>query len=202
MKILMTGFDAFGGETINPALEAVQAVRAPAGVELIRLEVPTVFGKSVQVVTRTMEKEAPDVVLCIGQAGGRDAITPERVAINVMDCIAPDNIGQNPVDEPICPEGENALFATVPIKKMVTAIRQAGVNAKVSNTAGTFVCNQLLYGVLDWCARRSPATRAGFVHVPYLPNQVTGKPGMPSMPLADIVTGLEAVLVCLASEEN
>ena len=200
MKILMTGFDAFGGETINPALKAVQQVRAPEGVELVKLEVPTVFGKSVQVVTAAIAAEKPDVVLCIGQAGGRDAITPERVAINVMDCTAPDNIGQNPVDEPILPGGENALFATVPIKKMVAAVRQAGVPAKVSNTAGTFVCNQLLYGVLYYCAGHCPATRAGFVHVPFLPQQTIGRPGMPSMPLEDIVTGLETILASLTED--
>ena len=198
MKILMTAFDAFGGETINPALEAVQRVIPPMGVELVRIEVPTIFGKSVQVVADAIAREHPDVVLCIGQAGGRAQITPERVAINVMDATIADNIGVMPVDEPVVPGGENALFATVPIKQMVKAIQLEGIPAKLSNTAGTFVCNQLLYGVLYLCKARYPHTRAGFIHVPFLPQQVAGKGNLPSMPLEDMVRALEAVLACLA----
>ena len=198
MKILMTAFDAFGGETINPALEAVQRLTPPAGVELIRVEVPTVFGKSVQVAAEAIAREHPDVVLCIGQAGGRAQITPERVAINVMDATIADNAGVMPVDAPVVPGGENALFATVPVKRLVQTIQLEGIPAKLSNTAGTFVCNQLLYGVLHLCKEQYPHIQAGFIHVPFLPQQTVGKGDLPSMPLEDMVRALEAVLACLA----
>ncbi len=199
-KILITGFDPFGGETVNPALEAVKRVRPPEGVELIRLEVPTVFGASARVLAKAAEREKPDAILCVGQAGGRDAVTPERVAINLMDASIPDNEGRRPVDEPVVPGGENALFSTLPVKKMVSAIQQQGLPARISNTAGTFVCNQLLYSALHLCKEKLPNTRAGFVHVPYLPQQAAKKPGMPSLTLDQIVLALEAALRCIAEE--
>lgn len=198
MKILLTAFDAFGGESINPALKAVSLVKAPEGVELSKLEVPTVFGKSVDVVAAAMEREHPDAVVCIGQAGGRKAVTPERVAINLMDAGIADNEGVIPVDLPIVPGGENALFSTLPIKAMVAAIQAAGVPAQLSNSAGTFVCNQLLYGVLNLCKQKFPSTIAGFIHVPFLPEQTVSRPEMPSLPLASMVTALEAALACIA----
>ena len=139
MKILLTGFDPFGGESINPALEAVKLVKAPAGAELIRLEVPTVFGRSVATVLEAVRLHRPDAVVCVGQAAGRGEITPERVAINIADASIPDNEGNQPCDAPIVPEGENACFSTLPVKAMVEAIRAAGLPASVSNTAGTFV---------------------------------------------------------------
>ncbi len=198
MKILLTAFDAFGGESINPALKAVSLVKAPEGVELSKLEVPTVFGKSVDVVAAAMEREQPDAVICIGQAGGRKAVTPERVAINLMDAGIADNEGFIPVDLPIVPGGENALFSTLPIKAMVFAIQAAGVPAQLSNSAGTFVCNQLLYGVLNLCKEKFPNTIAGFIHVPFLPEQTVSRTEMPSLSLASMVTALEAALACIA----
>ena len=198
MKILLTGFDPFNGETTNPALEAVKRVRTPSGVQLIRLEVPTVFGLSLDTVARAMEAHRPDVVLCIGQAGGRSTITPERVAINLMDATIADNRGFIPEDQPIFPGDENALFSTLPVKDMVKAIRQADLPASLSCSAGTFVCNQLLYGVLRLCRDQYPETRAGFIHVPFLPEQTAGKPELPSLPLDRIVKGLEAVLELLS----
>lgn len=197
-KILITGFDPFGGETINPALEAVHLVQPPEGVELVRLEVPTVFGTSAMVLAQAAEREKPDVILCVGQAGGRDSVTPERVAINLMDASIPDNAGCQPVDEPVVPGAENALFSTLPVKAMVQAVRDAGIPAKISNTAGTFVCNQLLYSALYLCQKRMPKTRAGFVHLPYLPSQVSQKPGMPSLALEEMIRALEAILACIA----
>lgn len=194
MKILVTAFDPFGGETINPACEAVMKLHAPAGAELVRLEVPTIFGRSIQILEKAMEQEQPDAVVCIGQAGGRSAITPERVAINLMDASIADNAGYIPVDMPVIEGGENALFSTLPVKAMTQAIRDAGVPAQLSNTAGTFVCNQLLYGVLHLCKHRYPDTKACFIHVPFLPCQVTERPQSPSMSLDTMVTGLEAAL--------
>lgn len=199
-KILITGFDPFGGETINPALQAVRLVQPPEGVELVRLEVPTVFGTSAMLLAQTAEREKPDAILCVGQAGGRDAVTPERVAINLMDASIPDNAGRQPVDEPVVPGGENALFSTLPVKAMVQAVRDAGIPAKISNTAGTFVCNQLLYSALYLCEKRLPKTRAGFVHLPYLPSQAEKKPGMPSLTLEEMVRALQAIIECIAQD--
>lgn len=201
MKILLTAFDPFGGETVNPALKAVSLVKAPEGVELVKLEVPTVFGKSVDVVADTMERERPDAVVCVGQAGGRSAVTPERVAINLMDAGIADNEGNIPVDLPVVPGGENALFSTLPVKAIVAAIQAAGIPAQFSCSAGTFVCNQLLYGVLNLCKEKFPDTLAGFIHVPFLPEQTVDRPQMPSLPLSSIVTALEAALSCIADKK-
>ncbi len=200
MKILLTGFDAFGNETVNPALEAVKLVKAPPGTELVKLEVPTVFGESLRVVEAAMEREHPQAVISVGQAGGRSAITPERVGINLMDASIADNRGLIPVDLPVVEGGENALFSTVPVKKMVSAIREAGIPAQLSCSAGTFVCNQLLYGVLHLCKEKYPGTMAGFIHVPYLPSQAEKHPGAPSMTLSQIVTGLEAAIAAVVEE--
>ena len=199
MKILLTGFDPFGGESINPAWEAVKRVKAPAGAELIRLEVPTVFGRSITTVLTSMRLHRPDVVVCVGQAAGRSEITPERVAINIADASIPDNEGNRPCDAPIYPDGENACFSTLPVKAMVEAIKAAGLPASLSNTAGTFVCNQLMYGLLYHISREFPGMGGGFIHVPCIPEQAArmDKP-VPSLPLPEIVRGLEAALSALA----
>ena len=198
MKILLTGFDPFGGESINPAWEAVKRVKAPAGAELIRLEVPTVFGRSITTVLTSMRLHRPDVVACVGQAAGRSEITPERVAINIADASIPDNEGNKPCDAPIYPDGENACFSTLPVKAMVEAIKAAGLPASLSNTAGTFVCNQLMYGLLYHISREFPGMGGGFIHVPCIPEQAARmeKP-VPSLPLPEIVRGLEAALSAL-----
>ncbi len=188
-RVLLTGFTPFGGERINPALEAVKQVRCPEA-ELRILEVPTVFGDSARLVTAEMDAFRPDVVLCVGQAAGRSAVTPERVAINVDDARIPDNNGCQPVDAPIVPGGPAAYFATVPVKDMVRAIREAGVPSELSNSAGTYVCNHLLYQVLHHAA---PGVRAGFIHVPCIPEQTEGT-DRPSLPLAQLVTALEAAV--------
>ena len=199
MKILLTAFDAFGGEPVNPALEAVMSVVPPEGVQLIRIKVPTIFGESVREAARAMEEERPDAVLCIGQAGGRSCVTPERVAVNLMDASIPDNAGFMPEEQPVIPGGENALFSTLPVKKIAAAIWEAGVPSQVSNTAGTFVCNQLYYGVLDLCRKQYPGTRACFIHVPFLPEQVEDRPGCPSMSLGNMIIALRAALKAVAS---
>ena len=172
-------------------------MEVPEHVELRRLLVPTVFGKSLEVTGAAVEEFRPDVILCVGQAGGRSAVTPERVAVNVMDASIADNAGVIPVDQPIVPGGEDGLFATVPVKAMALAIREAGIPAQVSNTAGTFVCNQLLYGVLKLCRDRYPRTRAGFIHLPFLPRQVVSRPGTASMCLEDMVRALEQAISVL-----
>ena len=202
-KILLTAFEPFGGEPVNPAWEAVQRVRAPEGTELVRLQVPTVFARAGDLVCAAMERERPDLVLCVGQAAGRAALTPERVAINVADASIPDNAGAQPQEEPIVPGGPAAYFATLPVKRVAAAIRAAGVPAAVSNSAGTFVCNALLYRVLHEAERRTPDLRAGFLHVPCLPEQaerMREDREIPSLPLEQIVIGLEAALAALCEE--
>lgn len=201
MKILLTAFEPFGGETVNPAQEAAALVKNEiAGAEIVKISVPVVFGKSIETVLRAMEKEQPDAVLCLGQAGGRAGLTPERVAINLDDASMPDNGGNRPVDQPIFPDGPAAYFSTLPIKAMVSAIRQAGVPASVSNSAGAYVCNHLMYGVLYHIVRSFPAMRGGFMHVPYLHEQVLTRPGTPSLSREDMVKGIEAALKAIAEQ--
>ncbi len=195
MKILLTAFEPFGGDTVNPAQEAVALIPAEvAGAQIVKVDVPVVFGKSIETVRQAMAREKPDAVLCIGQAGGRIGMTPERVAINVDDGRIPDNEGNQPVDQPIFADGAPAYFATLPVKAMVTAIREAGIPASLSNTAGTYVCNHLMYGVLYHIAKSFPGMKGGFMHVPFLHEQVMNRPGTASLSKADIVRGIEAAL--------
>lgn len=198
MKLLLTAFTPFDGEKINPALEAVKLVKDRIGnLLIVKLEVPTVFGKSIDTVREAIEREKPDFVLSIGQAGGRAEITPERVAINLEDARIPDNEGNQPIDEPIFPDGENAYFSTLPVKAMVEAIRKEGLPSSLSNSAGTYVCNHLMYGVLYYLDKRS-VIKAGFIHVPYIPEQIKNKKEMPALELSEIVRGLEAAITAIA----
>lgn len=192
MKILITGFDPFGGESINPALEAVKKLPDTIlGQEIIKIEIPTVFRKSLEKIEENIQKHNPDVVISIGQAGGRFGITPERVAINMDDARIKDNEGNQPIDISIYEDGEAAYFSTLPIKAMVKEMNDNGIPASVSNTAGTFVCNHVMYGVLYLIDKKYPNIRGGFIHVPYIPSQVTTKPNTPSMSIDDIAKGLE-----------
>ena len=195
MKILVTGFDPFGGEKVNPALEAVKSLPSVIhGAEIRWVEIPTVFYKSADVLEAEIVRYQPDVVLCIGQAGGRASLTPERVAINQDDARIPDNQGNQPIDTPIRLDGEAAYFSTLPIKAMVQAIKEDGLPATVSNTAGTFVCNHLMYQALYLADMKFPNMRAGFMHIPYMTEQVINKPNTASMNLVDIVKGIEAAI--------
>ena len=195
MKLLLTAFSPFGGEKINPSLEAVKLVKDKIfETDIIKLEVPTVFGKSIKIVVEAIEKEKPDYVLCIGQAGGRYGITPERVAINIDDARIPDNEGHQPIDIPIFADGEPAYFSNLPVKAMVEEIRKEGLPASLSNSAGTYVCNHLMYGVLYTLSKKFKEVKGGFIHVPFVPEQTVDKPDKPSMSLTDIVRGLEAAI--------
>ncbi len=195
MRILLTAFEPFGGESTNAALEVVTRVRAPEKVLLNTLTVPTVFGLCTETVLFAMRALKPDVVLCVGQAAGRAAITPERIAINVRDARIPDNAGRQPIDEPIDPRGPAAYFSTLPIRKMTEAIRSAGIPAAISNSAGTFVCNDLFYGVCHAIATEFPSAIGGFVHVPCTPAQAeVHTPPLASMEPDKIVAGLEAAI--------
>ena len=179
MKIIVTGFDPFGGETINPSIECVKALPEIEGVELIRLELPTVFKESAIRLNEVINDVKPDAVLSVGQAGGRPGITMERIAINVDDARIPDNISQQPIDETIQTEGEAAYFTTLPIKRIVKAIREAGISAEVSNSAGTFVCNHIMYQALFAATKADKPFKAGFMHIPFIPEQTTDKPSLP-----------------------
>lgn len=204
MKILLTAFDPFDGESINPALESIRLLPDQIGdIQIIKLEVPTIFGKSIDTVSAAIEKEQPDAVLCIGQAGGQYDLTPERVAINIDDARIKDNEGNQPIDRPIRPDGAPAYFSTLPIKAMVKNIRAAGIPASVSNSAGTFVCNHLMYGLLYTLSNHYPHIRGGFMHVPYTPSQVVklSSPA-PCLSTRDIATGIEAALMAIAENES
>ncbi len=191
MKILVTGFDPFGGEKINPAIESVKKLPDTIlGAEIIKLEIPTVIGKSVEKIREKIEEINPDVVLSIGQAGGRPDITVERVGINCDDCRIKDNEGNQPIDEEVVKGGPAAYFSTLPIKAMVENIKAHSIPASVSNTAGTFICNHVLYGVCHIQATKYPKMRTGFIHIPFLPEQVIDKKSMPSMSLATITDAL------------
>ena len=198
MKILVTGFDPFADEPINPSWEAVRRLRDKVeDAEIIKLEVPTVFGRAADVVRDAIVEHDPDVVVSVGQAGGRFAVSPERVAINVDDGRIPDNEGYQPIDTPIRADGPPAYFSSLPVKAMVTAIRRAGVPATVSNTAGTYVCNHIMYQILYMIDREFPGKRGGFVHVPYIAQQVADKPTQPSLSLDDLATALTAAMAAI-----
>ena len=196
MKVLITGFDPFGGEPINPALEAVKLLPDTiSGAEIIKLEIPTVFRKSLEKIEDAINLHKPDIVISIGQAGGRFGITPERVAINIDDARIKDNEGNQPLDVSIYED-----FSNLPIKAMGNEMKINGIPASVSNTAGTFVCNHVMYGVLYLVDKKYSNIRAGFIHVPYIPAQVIDKPEKPSMSTIDISKGLE--LAIKAAVEN
>ena len=192
MKVLITGFDPFGGEPINPALEAVKKLpEIISGAEIIKLEIPTVFRKSLEKIEEAIIKENPDIVISVGQAGGRFGITPERVAINIDDARIKDNEGNQPLDIRIFEDGENAYFSNLPVKAMVKEVTDGGLPASLSNTAGTFVCNHVMYGILYLINKKYPNKKGGFIHVPYVSSQVISKPNTPYMSLDDITSGLE-----------
>ena len=203
MKILVTGFDPFGGEVINPAIETVK--RLPdtiSGAKIIKLEIPTVCHQSLRVIDEAIARYDPDVVLSVGQAGGRPDITVGRAGINVDDCRIPDNAGNQIVDEPIYADGPAAYFVTVPIKAMVQRIRERNIPASVSNTAGTFVCNHVTYGVCHLLAVKYPGKRSGFIHIPFLPQQAVDKKNMPSMSQDMMVEAITAAIEAVVDTEK
>ena len=199
--VLVTGFEPFDGEDTNPSWEI--CTRLPATIAGMRVEtcrVPCEFRRSIEVVAEAIHRTRPALVVCIGQAGGRTHVSLERVAIDIDDARIPDNAGARPVDEPVASQGPPAYFATLPIKAMAAAMRKAGVPAQVSNTAGTYVCNHLMYGVLHVLASEGSTARAGFIHVPYAEEQVIERPGIASMSLATMVKGVAAAIA--AAVEN
>jgi len=196
MIVLVTGFEPFGGETMNPAYEAVMQLKDTIeGHKIIKKCLPVVFHESLRVLDALIEAENPNLVICVGQAGGRTQISIERVGINIDDARIADNNQQSPIDAIINPDGPAAYFSNLPIKAMSKAIGESGIPASVSNSAGTFVCNHVLYGLMDMIAQKYPLKRGGFIHVPYAPEQVVNTPNMASMHLSDIVKALEIAIV-------
>ena len=203
MKVLITGFQPFGGESINPAYEAVKRLpQTIAGASVITKEIPVVFRQGSRAVYEAVQKEQPDVVICVGQAGGRSGITPEFVGINYQDARIPDNDGNQPVGESIQPDGPNAYFTKLPVKAMVAAMKKEGIPAAVSFSAGTYVCNDVMYKLLYDIYREFTQMRGGFIHVPYAEEQVKDKPNMPALPLATIVRGLEICIRAVIENET
>lgn len=200
MKILVTGFTPFGGEKINPAYEAVK--RLPARINELRVitaELPTVFNKGAEVLEELLERHNPAAVICVGQAGGRAAISLERVAINLRDARIPDNEGNSPRDEPIKADGENAYFSNLPTRAIVDALQEHGIPAALSYTAGTYVCNDVLYHLLYWIDKKYPQMLGGFIHVPYDPAQAAAKPSpQPSMSIAITAEALNLAVLATA----
>ena len=194
-KLLITGFDPFGGASVNPAREAVMALPDVVGdYALTKLEIPTVFGLAAETVLRAAEALCPDVILCVGQAGGRAAITPEVVAINLREASIPDNLGYTPQNQPVVADAPVAYFSTLPVRAMAEGVKAAGIPCSLSYSAGVFVCNDLLYTLLHHYDGTD--TRVGFVHIPYLPEQA--KEGVASLPLEDAVRGLTAAIQTLS----
>ncbi|HUP98164.1 MAG TPA: pyroglutamyl-peptidase I [Usitatibacter sp.] len=211
--VLVTGFDPFGGEKANPSWEI--CTRLPASIAGLRVEtcrVPCEFRRAIEAVTQAIERHRPVLVISLGQAGGRAQLSVERVAINIDDARLADNAGASPIDEPIAAGGPAAYFATIPVKAVTAAIRAAGVPAQLSNSAGTYVCNHLMYGVLHFLAHRAPSplgegggegrVRAGFIHVPYAEQQVLDKPGVASMAIETMAKAVEAAIAAAATVEQ
>ncbi len=193
--VLVTGFEPFGGETANPSWDVCERLAAEiAGMRVERCLVPCEFRRAIEVAVEAIERVHPALVVCLGQAGGRSRIGVERVAINVDDARIPDNAGAQPVDELVAVNGPPAYFASLPVKAMAAAIRGAGVPAEVSNTAGPFVCNHLMYGVLHYLAMSGSRARAGFIHVPYSEEQAVDKRDVPAMALDTMVKGITAAI--------
>lgn len=204
MKILITGFDPFGGASINPAFEAVRLLPDEiAGNTIIKKEIPTIFGKDEEVLRETIKQVKPDVVLCVGQAGGRSGMTVEKVAINLMEARIPDNAGNQPSDTPIHEDGPTAYFASIPVKRIVQNIKDHKIPARVSYTAGTFVCNDIMYRLLYLIDRKYPQMRGGFIHVPYCPEQTVELPdGTPSMSIETISRALQYAVEAICENEQ
>ncbi len=198
--VLVTGFDPFGGETVNPSWQVAEALHGShLGTDqvVVAERLPCVFGDALAVLRQAIERHQPALVLALGQAAGRSDFSPERVAINVDDARIADNAGARPIDEPVLREGPAAYFSTLPVKAMVAALRAAGLPAAVSNTAGTFVCNHVFYGLMHALQGR-PGVRGGFMHLPLLPEQAAawagGAQSLPSLPLPTLVQGVRIAL--------
>lgn len=202
---LVTGFDPFGGETVNPSFEIARALDGEtiAGHRIVGAELPTDFARSLPALDALLRKHRPVLVIALGQAGGRGGISLERVAVNLIDARIADNAGMQPVDVRIVENAANAYFSTLPVKAMFAALRARQIPAELSQTAGSFVCNQVFYGLMHRLARARRTVRGGFVHVPFLPEQAAQYPGAASLPLETMIAGVRACLhTALTTEDD
>ena len=196
--ILMTGFETFGSDTINPSIEAVNSLPETLGdIRIIKAEIPTVRDTSLKKIIALIEEHHPDAVISVGMAGGRKGISVERIGINLDDYRIEDNAGNQPHDEPVVPGGPDGLFASIPVRRIADAMNEAGIEASVSCTAGTFVCNHVLYGTRHYILQKHLNIQSGFIHVPYMCEQLKDHPDAPTMALEDIVKGL-----CIAIQKT
>lgn len=201
MNILVTAFEPFGGETRNGSQEALALLPDElSGARIIKRVLPVAFGAASAALRLAVRAELPDAVLCLGQAGGRRALTVERVAVNLRDAAQPDNAGAQPADEPVISGAPTAFFSTLPIKRMVGAIRAAGLPAELSNSAGTFVCNEVMFTLLELQAREFPAARGGFLHLPWLSEQTAGREGAFGLSAEELARGVTAALEALVED--
>jgi pyroglutamyl-peptidase len=204
--IFLTGFAPFDGEKTNPSWEAVQKLdgkRLSTGHLIHIAQLPCEFGAAIIQLENHIHRIQPEIVICIGQAGGRSDISLERVAINIDDARIPDNVGAQPIDQAIDEDGPVAYFSSLPIKAMVKALKDQGIPASVSQSAGTYVCNHVFYGLMHYSDRHTYPKRAGFVHIPYLPEQACAHTNAPSMSLATMTMAIELMLeTCLATEND
>ncbi|MCL6445948.1 MAG: pyroglutamyl-peptidase I [Alicyclobacillus sp.] len=202
VRVLMTGFEPFDGEPINAAWEVVRTFadqRLP-GLDVVVRQLPTVFGKSLAVLQQALEETQPDWVVCVGQAGGRSALSFERIGVNLIDARIPDNAGVSVQDAPIVPDGPTAYWSTLPVRKLVETLREAGIPAELSMTAGTYVCNHVLYGLMHFLQQdpyRARNVRGGFIHVPFLPEQAVRHRNAPSLSAETVTRGLTLALTTL-----
>lgn len=189
--VLLTGFEPFDKDAINPSWEVVEQLHGETidKAHVVATRLACVFGKSLQELERALEMHRPAIVIAVGQAGGRSAVTPERVAINLDDARIADNAGKQPTDRPIHRQGPAAYFSTLPVKAIVQALQNEGLPASLSHSAGTFVCNHVFYGLMAM-QQRHGVQRCGFIHVPFLPSQAAQRAGAPSMALDDMVRAL------------
>lgn len=204
MKILVTGFDPFGGEKINPAYEAVKLLPDNiGGAQIIKKEIPTVFGKGGCEAEKAISEHCPDCVICVGQAGGRSCISIEKVAINFIDARIADNEGNQPINTSIIPDGPTAYFSSLPIRAMVENVRENGIPANISYSAGTFVCNEVMYRLLYLADKKYHHIKGGFIHVPYTAAQAASKPdGTASMDEKLIAKGLECAILAIVQNKE
>ena len=199
MKLLLTGFEPFGQESVNPSWEAVKAIPDMVeGLEVVKVRLPVTFKGAAVMLEQAVDEFRPDVVLCVGQGSGRAEVNIERVAINMADSKKPDNDGYQPEEMPVRAEAPDAYFSNLPVKRLVEALHEAGVPAVVSNSAGAYVCNSVFYTALHLVHNKYPDMRAGFVHIPYLPCQVVEKSKQPSLATETVVLALETILHALS----
>jgi pyroglutamyl-peptidase len=203
MTVLITGFEPFGGESVNPSWLTVHRLSGQRilGHEIVGACLPTAFNTSLAQLAVLIEQYRPDLVIALGQAGGRSGISLERIAINIDDARIPDNLGAKPIDLPVIEGAPAAYFSSLPIKAMLKQLHAADIPAEVSNSAGTYVCNHVFYGLMHLC-RHYPGMRAGFVHMPYVPEQAIAHPGAPGMALEDIVRAMAIIVRCAIECEN